>query len=107
MDITTFMIAIFCRIDDFLVGKRLRKRGPRPTLRDSEVLTIEVVGEFLGIDTESGIFTYFCRHYADWFPGLRKIHRTTFTRQVANLWKMKEILWQDIAQRIPQDPYRL
>lgn len=57
MDITTFMIAVFCLIEDFLSVKRLRKRGPQPTLCDSEVLTMEVVGEFLGIDTESKIFS--------------------------------------------------
>jgi len=85
MDITTFMIAVFCLIDDSIADQRLRKRGPKPTLRDSEVLTIEVVGEFLGLDTESGIFTHFCRYYSDWFPGLRQITRTTFTRQAANL----------------------
>jgi hypothetical protein len=59
MDITTFMIAVYCLIDDNLADQRLRKRGPQPTLRDSEVLTIEVVGEFLGLDTESSIFTHF------------------------------------------------
>ena len=92
MDITTFIIAVFCLMDDFLAGKRLRKRGPLPKLRDSEVLTIEGVGEFLGIDTESGMFTHFCSYYSDWFPGLRKIDRTTFTRQAANLWKIKQEL---------------
>ena len=105
MDITTFMIAVFCLIEDVLSGRQLRRRGPQPTLRDSEVLTIEVVGEFLGIDTESNIFRHFCRYYADWFPGLRKITRTTFTRQAANLWKLKQELWQMVAQNIDQDPY--
>jgi len=105
MDITTFMIAVYCLIEDHLAGQRLRKRGPQPTLRDSEVLTIEVVGEFLGIDTESNLFTHFRRHYADWFPGLRKITRTAFTRQAANLWKVKQELWQTVAQTIPHDPY--
>ena len=105
MDITTFMIAVYCLIEDHLAGQRLRKRGPQPTLRDSEVLTIEVLGEFLGIDTESNIFTHFRRHYADWFPGLRKITRTAFTRQAANLWKVKQELWQTVAQTIPHDPY--
>jgi hypothetical protein len=105
MDLTTFIIAVFCLIDDFLAGKRLRKRGPLPTLRDSEVLTIEVVGEFLGLDTENGIFTHFCRYYADWFPGLRQVNRTTFTRQAANLGKIKQDLWQEISRRIPHDPY--
>jgi len=105
MDITTFMIATYCLIEDHIGGQRLRKRGPQPTLRDSEVLTIEVVGEFLGLDTESSIFTHFCRYYADWFPGLRQITRTTFTRQAANLWKVKQELWQRLAQCIPHDPY--
>jgi len=105
MDITTFMIAVYCLIEDQIANQRLRKRGPQPTLRDSEVLTIEVVGEFLGIDTESNIFTHFRRHYADWFPGLRKITRTAFTRQAANLWKVKQELWHTVAQTIPQDPY--
>lgn len=105
MDITTFMIAVYCLIEDQIAGQRLRKRGPQPTLRDSEVLTMEVVGEFLGIDTESSIFTHFRRHYADWFPGLRKITRTAFTRQAANLWKVKQELWHAVAQTIPHDPY--
>jgi hypothetical protein len=105
MDITTFMIAVFCLIDDFMTGRQLRTRGPQPTLRDSEVLTMEVVGEFLGIDTESNIFAHFGRHYSDWFPGLRQITRTTFTRQAANLWKVKQELWQMVAQNIRQDPY--
>jgi len=92
-------------IEDNLIGLRLRKRGPQPTLRDSEVLTIEVVGEFLGLDRESNIFTHFCRSYSDWVPGLGRITRTTFTRQAANLWKVKQELWQRLAQHIPQDPY--
>jgi len=105
MDITTFMIAVYCLIEDSLPQCRLRKRGPQPTLRDSEVLTIEVVGEFLGLDTESNIFAHFCRYYSDWFPGLRKITRTTFTRQAANLWKVKQELWQMLVQQIEQDRY--
>jgi len=51
MDLTTFMIAVYCLIEDTIAGQRLRTRGPQPTLRESEVLTLEVVGEFLGIDT--------------------------------------------------------
>jgi len=105
MDITTFMIAVFCLMEDFLSGRRMRRRGPQPTLRDSEVLTMEVVGEFLGMDRDSNIFTHFCRYYSDWFPGLRQITRTTFTRQAANLWKVKQELWHMLTQSIHHDPY--
>jgi Transposase DDE domain len=37
--------------------------------------------EFLGIDTDGGLYQYFRRHWGDWFPGLRQVHRTTFARQ--------------------------
>jgi hypothetical protein len=40
MDITRFIIAVLCVLEDFLAGRRLRKRGPQPTLRDSEVLIV-------------------------------------------------------------------
>jgi hypothetical protein len=35
------------------------------------------------------MFDYFRRHFAHFFPALRRVHRTTFTRQAANLWQLK------------------
>ena len=104
MDITTFLISVFCLVDDFLKDKRLRQRGPQPTLSDSEVMTMEIVGEFQGIDTDSGIYRYFRRHYRDWFPSLGQVHRTTFVRQAANLWAVKQQLWSILIGQIDHDP---
>src|SRR5215211_5544688 len=105
LDLSTFIVAVFCLIDDRLMDLgRLRARGPAPTLCDSEVLTIEVVGEFLGLDEDTELFEYFRRHYAHFFPNLRQVHRTTFTRQAANLWKAKELLWQKLLAETPHDP---
>lgn len=105
VDLSTFVVAVFCLIDDRLKDLgHLRARGPAPTLSDSEVLTIEVVGEFLGLDEDTELFGYFRRHYAHFFPNLRRVHRTTFTRQAANLWKAKECLWQDLLAETPHDP---
>jgi hypothetical protein len=102
LDLSTFIVAVFCLIDDRLVDfGRLRARGPTPTLCDSEVLTIEVVGEFLGLDQDTELFAYFRRHYAHFFPNLRSVHRTTFARQAANLWKVKEHLWQELLWDSP------
>ncbi len=99
MDLNTFIVSVFCLIDDHLKGRHrsYRQRGPAPKLSDSEVITMEVVGEFLGIDTDKGLYTYFKRHYGEWFPALLEVHRTTFARQAANLWKVKENLWQHIV----------
>lgn len=104
MDVTTFMITVYCFIDDWLKDKRIRQRGPQPTLSDSEVLTMEVVGEFLGIDDEVALYRYFRRHWTAWFPHLRVVNRTTYTRQMANLWRVKERLWQAVLQQVTYDP---
>ncbi len=49
MDLSTFIVAVFCLVDDRLKDRGpLPQRGPAPKLSDAEVLTIEIVGEFLG-----------------------------------------------------------
>ena len=56
VDLSTFIVAVFCLIDDRIkdLGD-LRGRGPTPTLFDSEVITIEIVGEFLGLDEDTAL----------------------------------------------------
>lgn len=105
MDLNTFIITIYCLIDDWLSEQPpYRRRGPQPTMSDAEILTIEVVGIWLGIATDKGVYLYFQRHYGDYFPGLQEIHRTTFVRQSANLWAMKVALWRQLLRWIDHDP---
>jgi Transposase DDE domain len=104
MDATTLLITVYCLVDEWLAGRRLRQRGPRPTLSDSEVLTIECVGEFFGIDTDKGLYEHFRRYWGEWFPALGRVHRTTFTRQAANLWAVKAQLRQQLLGRVSFDP---
>ena len=98
MDLDDVMIAVFCVVDEALPrvtdGPRLRQRGQQPTLADSEVITMEVVGAYLGLEQDRALFASFQRHSAHFFPALRTLHRTTFVRQAANLWRLKERLWQ-------------
>jgi hypothetical protein len=49
-------------------------------LYDSEVLTMEVVGAYLGLSQNSALFAYFRRHYPHFFPRLRQVHRSTVVR---------------------------
>ena len=58
MDLDTFIVTVFCMIDDWMKERpKLRERGPQPTLHDSGALTIEVIGAFLGISTDKGLST--------------------------------------------------
>jgi hypothetical protein len=103
----SLIIAVFCTVDDALariVPGRLRRRGPRPVLTDAEVLSVELVGEYLGLDRDTELFAYFRRHYSHFFPALAGLHRTTFVRQAANLWKVKEALWQRLLPETGCDP---
>ncbi len=78
MDLDGLMIGTYCVIDDGLKAwlgvRRLRQRGPEPVLADSEVLTevltMEVVGEYLGLDQDTELYSYFRRHYSHFFPAL-------------------------------------
>jgi DDE family transposase len=107
VDLDTLIVAVFCHIDDslteLLAGGRLRERGELPTLFDAEVLTMEVVGEYLGLAQDKQMFDYFRRHYSHFFPALTLIHRTTFVRQAANLWRVKEAMWQRSLREIEYD----
>ena len=80
---------------------RLRRRGPRPVLHDAEVLTMELAGEFLGLDTDAGIYRFFRRYHRPEFPGLARVHRTTFVRQAAGLWRVAQLLHERLVARLP------
>ena len=47
MHLSPFIIAVFCELDEWFMGQhKLPERGPKPTLSDSEVLTMQIVGQF-------------------------------------------------------------
>lgn len=102
MPLETFIIQIYVIVDDFLKEQApLRKGGYPPKLTDAEVITMELVGEFMGCGKDKAIYRYFKTHWLTWFPKLGT--RTTFTRQAANLWKVKELLRKHLVSQIAQD----
>ena len=113
MSFADYLLYVFYLIDTELEAlkaslphRRLRARGPDPVLHDSEVITIAVAGEFLGIGTDAGLWAPFRRHHAAEFPGLLRVTRTTFARQAANLWRVTQLLHERLLRRLPaaQDP---
>ena len=99
MSISDFIINVFCIIDDelekVLFGKKLRQRGFHPKLTGSEVITMEIVGEFLGKDCDKTIWEYFKNHWSHFFPKIPV--RSTFVRQAANLHAVKRIIQERLA----------
>lgn len=105
MSLDEFIIFIFCIVDDYVKTTtskyRLRRRGFYPKLSDSEVITMEIIGEFLECDTDKGIWEYFIRHWKDWFPAIGS--RATFAKQCANLWKVKQKIWKHLVNLLGAD----
>ncbi len=64
--IDEFIIAVFCCVDDALAevtqGRPIHAKGFAPALSDSEVLTMEIVSEYQGCDTDQAIWHYFRSH---------------------------------------------
>jgi hypothetical protein len=100
MNLNDFIVKVFCEIDDFMNNnfpkRTFRERGPLPQLADSEVLTMEIIGESLGLNTDKAIFEFFKRFYRHYFPKLSC--RVSFVRQAANLWAVKQRLFEHITQ---------
>src|SRR6516225_256842 len=97
------LLEVFCLVDDELQALhlgRLRQRGPQPKLADSEVITIELVGAFWKLGTDRDLFRHFRRYHTAEFPALARVDRTTFTRQAANLWHVKQLIQQRLAQSL-------
>lgn len=94
-----FIIHVYCLIVQYFQRRfptPLRQAGFAPGLSDEEALTIELVGDFLGMETDKEIYRYFRKHYRDWFPDLPA--RSTLVRQWQNLWRVKYELWQVIVR---------
>jgi hypothetical protein len=100
MPLEDFIITVFCLVSDLVKNTpelhNLRSRGFPPKLSDEEVMTIEIVGEFLGIDTDKGLWSYSKSHWLHLFPNIGA--RSTFAKHCANLWRTKQIIQVKVAR---------
>jgi hypothetical protein len=98
MSLEESIIRIYCAVEEILDGLRLLSRGFFPELSDSEVLTMEIVGEMQGRHTDAAIWRYFRDHWREWFPALGS--RGNFAKHCANLRFAKERI---LAALFPAD----
>jgi len=101
MPVEDFIISVYCCVEDIyrqIVFQPLRSRGFKPKLTDAEIITMEIVGEFMGKDQDKGIWRYFRNHWHGWFPNLGS--RTNFVKQSANLWMIKKRIQEHLTQQL-------
>lgn len=99
MSLEDFIITVYCLVEGLTeklcTRQKLRQRGFAPQLSDGEMITMEVVAEFLGIDTDKGAWEYFSNHWRAWFPKLGS--RANFAKHAANLWNLKQRIQKELA----------
>jgi hypothetical protein len=102
MSLEDLIITVYCRIDemyqDAVKGTKLRRRGTAPALSDEEILTMLVIGEYLGLGSDKRIWSYFSQHWSEWFPHIGC--RTSFTRQSANLITVLSRMQQVLSNQL-------
>jgi hypothetical protein len=101
MPLEDFIIYVYCCVADIypqVVDVPLRCRGFEPKLTDSEVIAMEIVGEFLGKDQDKGIWQYFRNHWHPWFPHLGS--RANFAKHCANLWAVKQRILGHLSTKL-------
>lgn len=94
-----FIVYVYCLIVQYyqrLFPTSLRRAGSLPKFSDEEALTLEIVGEYLGLETDQQMYRSFRKHDDTWFPTLPD--RSPLVRQWQNRWRVKQFIWQAIVQ---------
>lgn len=94
MTLEDFIIFVYCFIEEKMTiitkDLKIRKAGFPPSLSDAEAITMEVIGEFIGLHQDKQIWAYFRCHFQEWFPNLKS--RSSYVKQCSGLLTIKNIL---------------
>lgn len=102
MERDIFIISTYCLVARIMQiiekSNKFRARGFPPKFTDAEVITMEICGEFFKIHEDSEIYSYFKRHYLDYFPIYRRAlllsgSQLTFgkSNSYVNLWSFRRL----------------
>jgi hypothetical protein len=87
LDADTFLTIVYCLVDDVYKAEFARlkpkRRGHRPEMTDSEVLTLALLGQWQQDRSESAFVRYTCAHWQSYFP--RLLSQSAFNRRVRDL----------------------
>lgn len=92
---------VFVPVDDLyrqVAAPYDRRPGPRSTFSDSEVITVTLLAELLGLDTETGVLAYLDRHHRALFPHLPE--RSRFNRRRRQLTEATNRVRAGLMERV-------
>jgi hypothetical protein len=101
LDRATLLTALYCLVDDLyqehFASLKPTRRGHRPELSDSEVLTLTLLGQWQPDRSERGFLAYAMAHLHPYFP--RLLSQSAFNRRARDLMGVLCALVPLIRQR--------
>jgi Transposase DDE domain len=103
------LTVLFCLIDDAytLLNPRARRYESLKRLADSEVITLALLQQLRGVESERSFLRDAERFFSHLFPGVVGLHPSSFHRRVRKLRRFLEPLRRDVLSEMVGDPETL
>jgi len=100
---------LFCLVDDSyrLLNPRWRSHEPLKRLSDSEVVTLALLQQLRGVESERSFLRDAGRFFAHLFPGVVGLAPSSFHRRVRKLRRFLEPLRREVLGELVGDPETL
>jgi hypothetical protein len=103
------MTVLFCRIDDtyYHLNPKGRHYETLKELSDSEIMTLALLQQLRGIESQRSFLREAARFFSHLFPGVVGLHPSSFHRRVKKLRRYFEPLRKEILPELVGDPETL
>jgi len=100
---------LFCLVDDAyrLINPGWRSHEPLKRLSDSEVVTLALLQQLRGIESERSFLRDVERFFSHLFPGVVGLHPSSLHRRIRKLGRFLEPLRRDVLGELVGDPETL
>ena len=103
IDLGAFLVIVYSVVDDLYRSKyapaKPRRRGHKPELSDSEVLTLALLAQWQQSRSESAFVEYVTKHWQEYFP--RMLTQGAFNRRARDLAGVPRELATDADRILP------
>jgi hypothetical protein len=103
------MTILFCRIDDayYHLNPKGRHYESLKVLSDSEIMTLALLQQLRGIESQRSFLREAARFFSHLFPGVVGLHPSSFHRRVRKLRRYFEPLRKEILPELVGEPQTL
>lgn len=103
------LTVLFCLIDDAyaLLNPRGQSHASLKKLSDSEIITLTLLQQLRGVESERSFLRDTQRFFSHLFPGVVGLHHSSFHRRVRKLRRFLEPLRREIVSELVGDPETL